>query len=52
MRTILLAAALIAAVPAIAETEKQLFWGDTHLHTNNSFDAITIGNKTIDPAAA
>lgn len=52
MRAILLAAALIAAVPALAETEKQLFWGDTHLHTNNSFDAITIGNKTIDPAAA
>lgn len=52
MRRFFLLAALLAATSAAASSEKQLLWGDTHLHTNNSFDAITIGNKTIDPAAA
>ena len=52
MRRCFLLAALLVATSAAATSEKQLLWGDTHLHTNNSFDAITIGNKTIDPAAA
>ena len=28
---------------------QQLLWGDTHLHTNNSFDAFLNGNKTVTP---
>lgn len=51
MRRALLLAAMLAASPSALAT-KQLLWGDTHLHTNNSFDAITIGNASIDPAAA
>ncbi|TDG12085.1 DUF3604 domain-containing protein [Seongchinamella unica] len=51
MRKLLLAVVLLAASTAVT-AEKQLFWGDTHLHTNNSFDAITIGNKSIGPAQA
>lgn len=26
-----------------------LLWGDTHLHTNNSFDAFLNGNKSVSP---
>ncbi|MEH6586561.1 MAG: DUF3604 domain-containing protein [Halioglobus sp.] len=52
MRRFLLLAGLLVATAVSAAPDKQLLWGDTHLHTNNSFDAITIGNKTIDPAAA
>ncbi len=31
---------------------RQLLWGDTHLHTNNSFDAFLNGNMTVTPADA
>lgn len=27
----------------------QLLWGDTHLHTNNSFDGFLNGNKSVTP---
>jgi hypothetical protein len=27
----------------------RLLWGDTHLHTNNSFDAFLNGNKSVSP---
>ncbi len=47
----LLAAAFVAASPVQAN-EKQLFWGDTHLHTNNSFDAYLNRNMTASPDVA
>ncbi|WP_240500213.1 DUF3604 domain-containing protein [Halioglobus japonicus] len=51
MRGLFTVAALLAAT-SVSAADKQLLWGDTHLHTNNSFDAITIGNRTIGPAEA
>jgi len=47
----LLAAALALPAPAAAQ-EKQILWGDTHLHTNNSFDAYLNLNRTADPETA
>ncbi len=32
--------------------ERQLLWGDTHLHTNYSFDAFLNNNLTADPDTA
>lgn len=37
---------------AEAQTDKQLLWGDTHLHTSNSFDAFLNGNHSADPDVA
>ena len=42
----------IATTGASAESPKQLLWGDTHLHSNNSFDAYLNQNFTADPATA
>ena len=33
-------------------TEKQILWGDTHLHTNRSFDAFTNRNFSLGPDEA
>ncbi len=40
------------ATSAAAQGERQLFWGDTHLHTSYSFDAFLNGNRTADPDTA
>ena len=41
---ILLAAMLTTSAQA---NEKQIYWGDTHLHTNRSFDAFTNRNFSV-----
>ena len=41
---------LVFAAPAAAD--KELLWGDTHLHTSNSFDAYLNTNTTTDPDSA
>jgi hypothetical protein len=46
-----LAAVLCLATSAAAEG-LQVFWGDTHLHSSNSFDAFLNRNRSADPATA
>jgi hypothetical protein len=47
-----LLAATLVAEPASADASRQLFWGDTHLHTSYSFDAFLNGNQSADPDTA
>ena len=41
-----------AAAPVAADESRQLYWGDTHLHTSYSFDAFLNGNQSADPDTA
>jgi hypothetical protein len=51
---ILTAAGILSAllVTQAWATEKQILWGDTHLHTNRSFDAFTNRNFSVGPDEA
>ncbi|NHO86436.1 DUF3604 domain-containing protein [Pseudoteredinibacter isoporae] len=51
LRPLCLAISLGAAMPIVAE-DKQLYWGDTHLHSSYSFDAYLFRNHTADPDTA
>jgi Protein of unknown function (DUF3604) len=43
----------LAAFPALVNgQDKQLYWGDTHVHSSNSFDAYLGFNRSVDPATA
>ncbi|NCF17955.1 MAG: DUF3604 domain-containing protein [Haliea sp.] len=52
MKKLMTLACLLCFTAGNAVQAKQLLWGDTHLHTNNSMDAFTVGNLTADPATA
>ena len=40
------------SAPAGQDYPKNLYWGDTHLHTRNSADAYSLGNMNLSPADA
>jgi hypothetical protein len=40
------------SLTAAANEQTRVFWGDTHLHSNYSFDAYLAGNQTADPDMA
>lgn len=47
------AAAQQAYSPAVDSAyPKEVYWGDTHLHTRNSADAYSLGNMNLSPADA
>lgn len=53
MRKKIMALVLGAMLSASAlASEKQIYWGDTHLHTNRSFDAFTNRNFSVGPDEA
>lgn len=40
------------SAPVGQDYPKNLYWGDTHLHTRNSADAYSLGNMNLTPADA
>ena len=41
----------VAASPVVGQ-DRALYWGDTHVHSSNSFDAYLGFNRSVDPATA
>lgn len=52
IKLLIACSAMALATSSLAGESKRLFWGDTHLHTNRSMDAFTVGNRTADPETA
>jgi hypothetical protein len=52
VKTIVTLLACLLASAAQAEDDRQLLWGDTHLHTSYSFDAYLFRNHSADPDTA
>jgi Protein of unknown function (DUF3604) len=50
--TAVICSACLALLAPVVAAEKQLLWGDTHLHTSYSADSYLDGNFTVDPATA
>ena len=50
--TALICSTCLALLAPVAAAQKQLLWGDTHLHTSYSADSYLDGNFTVDPATA
>lgn len=44
-----LAACLVVPFGMAAQASTQVYWGDTHLHSNVSPDAFLFGNRTVTP---